>query len=306
MKKIPIWKNIILIISVLVIIMVATFAWFYTGPSGQVSDVDVSVGKATYVQVSGDGGNQWQEDMDVELEIGINKNFKEISGNGTIFFVPSYNVPQEAAPGEYCTQLEEFVRLDGKEYYYEEVLDFRANTVQEVYLSPESLVTAEDGSFIDGAIRIAFLEVENGREVLKFIWAPNSNVRYVNGEFTRDGEVESAYYYQKTTTFEDPRALNPSDFNGRNVAVISTVGKTSEGCGYDSEQRFLWSHSEWQELPAGVPAVLKENDSGSDQNLFYKKLIVRVWLEGHDSDCVSLLSGQKFTMKLHFIAQEVE
>ena len=128
MKRIPIWKNLILIGSVLVIIIVATLAWFYTGPTGTVEGIILGVGKATYVQVSDDEGNNWQEDLNVE--IGINDIFKEISGNSNSFFAPAYTVPKNAADGNFSTQLS-FAKVSKEsenEYYFQQILDFCANT----------------------------------------------------------------------------------------------------------------------------------------------------------------------------------
>ena len=145
-----------------------------------------------------------------------------------------------------------------------------------------------------------------GKETLKLIWAPNSNVRYdkEEGSFTRQGSVEPYYYYQKSITYVDTTNLTESNAH---VAVIPTGGYTNEaGCGYNPNFSFMWTGADWQEMPEGTPYVLTVNGPGADSSLFYKRMIVRVWLEGHDADCVSLLSGQKFRMKLHFTAQEVE
>ena len=61
MKKVPVWKNVILLVSVLVVIVIATFAWFFTRPQTSVDKMTVHVGKATYLQISGDGGNNWSD-----------------------------------------------------------------------------------------------------------------------------------------------------------------------------------------------------------------------------------------------------
>lgn len=302
MKKIPVWKNVILIVSVLVVIIIATFAWFYTGPSATVNDLIVHVGKATYVQISGDEGNNWSEDLD--MEIGINKNFKEISGDGSSFFAPVYEV--QYVNGGFSTQLVSFRKVNENEYYYEQILNFRADTVQNVYLAPESYVTAVDvqgNSYIDGAIRVAFFELdENGNETLKYIWAPNSTVEYSaeTNSFTREGSVEPYYYYQRSLTPVDPGTLEESNSD---VAKISTDGTDEAGCGYNEAYKFMWTSG--QNMPVNAPPVLTVDASGEDNHV-YKSLRVRVWLEGHDRECVSLLSGQKFTMKLQFTAQEVE
>lgn len=303
MKKIPVWKNVILIVSILVALVIATFAWFYTGPRANTNDFALPVGNANYIQISGDKGNSWSEGLD--MEIGINKNFKEISGNGSSFFAPVYDVVQNA-DGGYSTQLVSFNDVSVSQLYYEQTMDFRADTVQDVYLSPQSYVTAVDesgNSYIDGAIRVAFFELDSdGNETLKCIWAPNSTVEYsaVTNTFTRDGSVEPYYYYQQSLTPVDIGSLEGTNSD---VAKISTEGTDSFGCGYNEEYKFMWSNG--QNMPANAPSLLTVDSSGEDAH-FYKSLKVKVWLEGYDRECVSLLSGQKFTMKLHFTAQEVE
>lgn len=301
MRKIPIWKNVVLVISLIVVTVVATFTWFYTGPTATAGGVGVQVGKATYIQISGDEGNEWSGDLDVE--IGINKNFKEISGDGGSFYAPVYDF-LEGADG-FSAQLVSFNKLNEREFYYEQTMDFRSDTVQNVYLSPESCVTsvnAQNG-YIDGAIRVAFFEIdENGNEELRFIWAPNSKVQYSasSNSFTKNGSVEPYYYYQKSANPVDVSALEESTDD---VAVIPTQNTDEFGCGYDQANKFMWSNGE--NLPADAPFAVALDAEGDDKH-FYGKLKIKVWLEGHDRECVSLLSGQRFTMNLRFSAKEEE
>jgi hypothetical protein len=90
MKKIPIWKNVILIVSVLVIIMVATFAWFVTGLTDGLVELTADVGEASFIQISDDHGNNWSEELDVDF--GVNNNIKELSGE--IEDIITYNLPE--------------------------------------------------------------------------------------------------------------------------------------------------------------------------------------------------------------------
>lgn len=301
MKKIPIWKNVVLIVSVLFIIIIATLAWFYTGKEADADNFAVRVGKATYVQVSGDSGNNWSEDLDVE--IGINKNFKEISGDGRILYAPIYEVEEDGLTGRFDTRLVSFEQVSAEEYYYEQVLDFRADTMQNIYLSPESIVTAVDGGNIDGAIRIAFFELDDaGNETLRLIWAPNSTVEYSaqTDSFIREGTVEPYYCYQRSQIAVDPQSLDRSNSD---LVKIYTNDTDEFGCGYDPTYKFMWTNGE--NMPSDAPAVLTLNIAGEDGH-YHNTMKVKVWLEGHDRECVSLLSGQKFTLKLQFAAQEVE
>ncbi len=303
MKKIPVWKNVTLTISALAIVIIATFAWFYTGQKADINDFAAQVGEASYIQISGDKGNNWSEDLNVEL--GINKNFKEISGDGINFFAPVYDTV-ENANGAVSTQLVSFTKLSGNEYYYEQTLDFRSDSVQSVYISPESYVASLDNQgngYIDGAIRIAFFEIDaDGNEILNCIWAPNSTVEF-SGEtnsFNREGTVEPYYFYQKSSTSVDLGVLEDTNSH---IAMISTEGTDENGCGYNQEYKFMWTNG--QNMPVNSPSVLTLDAFGQDGH-FHKSLKVKVWLEGYDRECVSLLSGQKFTINLQFIAKEEE
>jgi len=303
MKKIPIWKNIILIVSAFVAVIIATFAWFYTGPETTMETFKVDVAKAKYIQIFDENGNSWSDGLDVSIN--IKKEFKEISGDGSTFFAPVYDAI-ENENGGLSTQIVSFDRVNDTRYYYEQTLTFRADMVQKLYLSPESSVTSVDASgnsYIDGAIRVAFFELDEfDNENLVYIWAPNSTVEYsaATNSFTREGSVEPYYFYQQSSVPVEPADLEESTSD---VIQIPTEGTDEAGCGYNSEYKFMWSNG--QNLPADAPSVLTVDGSGED-NLVYKRLKIKVWLEGYDRECVSLLSGQKFTMKLKFNAQEAE
>ena len=297
MKKIPVWKNVVLISSILVVFVIATFAWFYRGNTANTNGFEAEVTDARFIQISGSGDN-WSDSVD--MEIGVNKGFREISGDGISFFVPDYD-DVENPDGGLSKQIITFNRVKGSDYHYEQVLYVRADAVQEIYLSPKSSVSPVNASYIDGAIRVAFFELdENDNEILKFVWAPNSRVEYSaqTNSFTRDGSVEPYYYYQKSTT---PVSVeNLEELNG-DVAMISTEGTDNNGCGYNPKYKFMWSNG--NNLPDNAPSLLTIDGSGEDKN-FYSRIKVKVWLEGHDRECVSLLSGQKFTLKLQFDAKE--
>lgn len=305
MKKIPVWKNVVLLVATLVVIIIATLAWFYTGPNATAGDIVVHVGKASYVQVSGDKGENWSEELNVEL--GVNKNFKEVSGDGINLYAPVYDAVENPAGG-FGTQIVSFDQENAQGKYYEHIFEFRSDTTQDIYLAPESFVTAVDdqgNSYIDGAIRVAFFELdENDRETLKCIWAPNSIVEYSaqTNSFTREGSVEPYYYYQKSATPVDPDTLIDGEINPH-LAKISTEDTDELGCGYNQAYKFMWSNGE--NMPSDAPSLLRINVS-EGENFGQNRMKVKVWLEGYDRECVSLLSGQKFTMKLQFNAQEGE
>jgi hypothetical protein len=285
-------------------IVVATFAWFTRGHYANIRGLDSDVTQASYIEISGDNGENWSSDLNMEL--GINRNFKEISGDGIQFFKPVYDVVEKPTGG-LAPAIIQFEKVDHKDYFYEHVFTFRGNASREIYLAPESYVrsVSDDGSsHIDGAIRVAFIEVdEYNRESLKCIWAPNSNIVYSpdTGSFSDAGPTEGYYYYQTSET--------PVDVNGSDEALAGNLVKISTAdpealttwteCGYNEEYKFMWSCRE--SLPSNAPSLLSLGTSaGAISN--EKKLLVRVWLEGYDRECVSELSGQGFTMNFEFDA----
>ena len=299
MQKIPVWKNILLIFSLIVAIIIATFAWFYNDPNGGLEDIALNVGEASFIQISSDHGENWSEGL--EMDIGMNKTFKEVSGNGTTFFEPIYDVV-ENADGELTSVITTFEKANGQ-FCYEQTFDIRSDLSKNIYLSPESYVKAisDDGSaYIDGAIRVAFYELNgNNQEILRYIWAPNSTIQYSEEteSFTRDGDAEQYYYYQKTSIPVSDSDLI-GDGSNLNVAVIPAVASGScPSCGYNAENKFMWSCG--KHLPEDAP-YLATVVAGTGDGYFYTKMRVRVWLEGYDRECVRLLDGQKFKMKFEF------
>ena len=295
MKKIPVWKNAVLLFAAFAVIVIATFAWFYKGPNATNEDVGMDVGYASYIQIAGDNGG-WSEELNAEFGV---KKFKELSGNGIDFFAPVYDFIEDANGG-FSTQIVSFETANGSEYYYEHVYDVRSDVSQTIYLSSGSFVSSfegDDNSYIDGAIRVAFFEVdESGEETLKFIWAPNSAVEYSveTNSFSREGSVEPYYYFQKSL---NPVDIDLLDGSNEDIARISTEDTDESGCGYNQEYKFLWTNG--RNMPDNVPSILTLDNLGEDDH-YHKKLKVKVWLEGYDRECVKLLSGQKFTMKLQF------
>ena len=304
MKKVPVWKTVILIVAVWVVILIATFAWFVTGPKTWVNDMIVHVGEASYIQISGNGGNDWAEDL--EVEISVKQDFKEMSGNGTDLFTPVYDII-EAEDGSISPAITAFEKVTDDRYYFEQLFAFQSDANYNVYLDPVSGVTSKDGFNIEGAIRVAFFEVDaNNNEILKCIWAPNSTVEYSasTNSFVTDGNPQPAYYYQKSTQPVDKATLEAGK-SDPNMAMISAVDpedpETALDCGYDAANKFMWSNGE--ELPEDAPVMLAFR-LAEGQKLAMKKMKIRVWLEGHDNECVSQLLGQQFTMRFKFTAEK--
>lgn len=306
MKKRTIWKNIILIASAWIIIIAATLAWFVFGRTGTVDELKLNVGEASFVQISGDGGGSWSDSIDIE--IGVNKVLKEMSGNGIELFTPVYEVVEKPTGG-FVPTITAFKTVQDKTYYYEQVFDFRTDSDYNLYLSPQSYVSAvretEDAQIV-GAIRVGFYDLdEEGNEELLYIWAPNSQIEFsqATGAFNMEGSPEAYYYYQTTETPVDMSTLEGDEENPNVVKIPATVQEGSNscsGCGYNAEHKFMWSCG--KHLPEDAPQLL-EFKLG-DQQVAEKRIKIKMWLEGYDRECVSQTSGQRFTMHFEFHAEK--
>lgn len=302
MKKGAIWKNIILITSVWVVVIVATLAWFYFGTTANVNDLPVAVGDASYVQISGDGGGNWSDDLDIEF--GVQQELKEMSGDGSRFYTPVYEVVRNQS-GELVSQIAAFEEVKDNAFYYEYVFDFRSDGDNDLYLAPQSYVAPvndTDEAYIAGAIRVAFYELDDdGSETLKYIWAPNSKIEFSreDGTFTTDGTPEEYYYYQVT---KDPGNVDYQSGGNPNVVAVPTHGGSGEcgGCGYNADHKFMWSCGE--DMPEDAPPLVSLRLNGD--TVAQKRMKVKVWLEGYDRECVSQINGQRFTMRFQFNAEK--
>ena len=302
MKKRTIWKNIILIISVWVIVIVATLAWFVFGTTAQTSDMSMSVGEAGFVEISGDGGGSWSDGLDIEFS--VNKYLKEMSGDGTKLYSPVYDVI-EKPDGGFGPAIIAYEEVQDNTNYYEQIYDLRSDADYDLYLDPASCVKAlsnEEDVNIIGAIRVAFYELDDdANETLKYIWAPNSMIEYSpeSDSFNKEGQVESHYYYQKTLTPVDMSTVTAGDPNMAKIPVSTNHDPQACGaCGYSATHKFMWSCG--NDLPADAPALLNFRLNG--QSMSEKRLKIKVWLEGTDRECVSQISGERFTMYFQFKA----
>lgn len=278
MKKTNLWKRLVLINGLVVVSVVAVFAWFITSDTASVSGFESSISEASYIKVSQDGGETWENGID-----GVNlynmRVISEVSGNGSVFYEPLYG-EGDVIDGFSTVDLD-----DGK--YIEKKFTFEADTTQHIYLTNESTVIPSDPNgnkndagisrdYIAGAVRIAFFEVTDEGEDLKYIWVPEPTIEYRDGAVYPNGKVEAAYYRQLGTD------LNQTDF-------VSTGGASS---GFSGD--FLWGDPETDGV---VPLLTLETEGKKPVR---GEIIVRIWLEGTDRECVKGLHNGNFKVNLKF------
>jgi len=283
MKKTGLWKRFVLVDSLVVISIIAAYAWFIMGNAASVKKIDEKVADAGYVKISDDDGETWNNGLDIDL--GTAGIVREMSGNGLELYEPVY--------GMY--DIEGYTLATSDTYYIEKVFTFETDTTQELYLTAESFLkpanTSENLSsmgnfsrnYIAGAVRVGFFEVtDEGEYEPVYIWVPNPGICFNGDGVTENGAVEEYYAYQAGTGVED-------------IVTIPTGGAEN---GISDDGGFVWG-SPIQENVKPVLSFSTENRAPVT-----KKLMVRVWLEGTDRECVKALHNGEFSMYFKFGALE--
>lgn len=278
MKKTDLWKRVVLINALVAVSVVSVFAWFIMSDVASVNSLSSDVSDAGYIKVSQDAGESWQNGID-EVDLGTMRILTEISGDGETFFEPLYG--EEGIEG-----FSPVKSSDGK--YIEKSFIFETDTTQDVYLTSESVVfpkdtevnTSADGNFsrdyIAGAIRVAFFEVTDEGEELRYIWVPNPKVEFTGSSVDSDGDVEESYTYQSGTELDQ-------------IQSVFTNGDDSGMSG-----KFLWGDPE---TDGAVPLISLTTENKAPVR---GELLVRVWLEGTDRECVKGLHNGRFGINFKF------
>lgn len=280
MKKTNLWKRFVLIDALIVVSLVAVYAWFIMGDTASVSGMDEQVIDAGYIRISQDGGDTWEDGLD--LDLGTAGIVHEMSGNGLDLYEPIY--------GMY--NIEGYEKTDNDEYYIEKTFTFESDISQDVYLSDESFLRPSDltknfsdeGDFscdyIAGALRVAFFEVTEHGYTPLCIWIPNPSIEYTGKGVNENGSVEDYYSYQIGTGVGD--------------TVSIPTGGIMNGISNSDDGLFIWGTPEQTDVKPLLSFSTENNRP------VRKSIMMRVWLEGTDRECVRALRNGKFKMYFKF------
>lgn len=279
MKRKVLWKRILVINSLLMVLAVAVYAWFAMWDHAGVSSLLMQSDEAGFIQISQDGGQTFHDNL--TLNLGESTALGELSGNGLTFYQPNYGM----------SGIDGYKLYTESELYLEETFVLRTDRTQSIYLTKNSFVAPADlqgntsaygdysRDYIAGAIRVGFYEVpENGTPQLIYIWVPNSQYEFLGSGVTTEGTAESAYTYQ----------IGPS------LQQIATVETGGEANGVSADGNFVWGALNQQ---AVKPLLSFTAENGA---VVQKNLMVRIWLEGSDRECVRQLHNGKFRVYLDF------
>ncbi len=289
MKNKQFLKRISVVVTLLMVLSAATYAWFAMWDHANVQSMDSLITKAGYIRISGDNGASWENNL--TLNLGEANVLGELSGDGLKLYQPNYGV----------TGIDRYRLYTEDKLYVEKTFTLESDLTQDLYLTKNSFVAPADvtGNFsaygnysrdyIAGAIRVAFYDITNAAQPkLIYLWAPNATYEYAEyvdaeteetvSEVKENGYVEANYTYQVGTAVEQ-------------TVVVPTNGAAS---GVSEDGTFMWGSPS---QPAAKPLVSFATQNGEPVR---QKLMVRVFLEGSDRECVRQLHNGKIRVYLEF------
>jgi len=290
----PIAKPMMQTVALIVILIVASLAWFVFGDYSELSPLELTAQEATNVWISNTSdSDNWDKNLVVNGNFDGNAaTVTEYSGNGTELYLP-ITANKEV--------IGYFPLSDGMDQNYLEYTAYiKSDGPTEIFLGDESSVTpldlstniSSDGdysmNYIVGAVRVAIFTEEN--KDAPIVWAPNSRIEYLpmSNSILSTGVVEDTYTYATGTDITD-------------IKTIPTNGRTS---GIDSEGTFIWGDISNIGNKSAMKPILVFGNSYGEENI--KELKIRVWVEGSDREAIRSLSGGKFRLNLKFASSNSE
>ena len=286
----------------------SAYAWFVSNRQAELKLIGAEVKtNATNLYIAGTGATDLKDGNTVGFAT-YSENLKkneisavaaesvvatDISGNGVSFFKPNL-APDFTNKNLKASSivLAQNNNTDKKYYYHQFELTFtqsNINVTTGVYLSRDSLIkqTPVEGSStttnIEKAVRVAFLDpTKSGIDSLLLYWAPY--------ETTADNSNTLPDTYLKGTS-DDPVEMGKT--------TSSAVGPISD----ITSGKYLDKTTFTEDINDASATSTKENHKSKILKLTNgetQKVIVRVWFEGMDSDCVTGITSSTIDVNLKF------
>ena len=282
-------KRTSVVVALILVLVIAVYAWLAMWDHANLQNVDMSIIEAGYIRVSEDDGATW--DNNLTLDLGEANVLGELLGDGLNLYQPDYGV----------SGIDSYRLYTDRELFIEKVFTFETDHTQSIYLAPDSYISPADlndnlsaygqytRNYIAGAIRVGFYDITNpALPQLIYLWAPNSTYEFtetVDAEteeaismVNENGSVEDAYTYQTGVSVDQ-------------MVVIPTNGNTS---GVSENGAFVWGSPAQQ---AAKPILSFTTQNGKP---IQKKLMVRIFMEGSDRECVRQLHNGRIRAYFNF------
>lgn len=295
--------SMISLISVLLLSVSATFAWFYMN-----SDVEVQYGSdivcetGTSLEVSmfqgldEQGEEIWSDYASSVAKSDISAKLLDITGDGINLYTP-LKLEGDQAGDIQPTDFKKADPIDENGFgdYIELRLKFRSASTMNVYFGGESSIlpistdinnsTNVFGKFsqdyIAGAMRVAVIV----KDELKMIWAPNPKYELYKYNrqyyFTENGQIETYKYYQYNEEEEKYELYNV----------------TNEDLAFN---RFIIGSTDTNDVMINKSPLIASLRPTKEVKLAEAEATLKIWFEGCDREANQALSGGHTKMKLIF------
>ncbi len=300
---------IILYLVIIISVTVYTFSWFVSNRRVEIGlDDEINITIDNKLEISNADAEEHVWGNKIELSLANDEIYPDITGNGIDFYYPTYLVDGDTPNMDDVGSYKKLTDADSSHYLLTLRILFRSTENINVYLGNQSAISPKNteyigadarrsmfgdfsADYIAGCSRVAFLEVDNGVEMLKNVWIPNDkyHLTYAEGtdsaSFNSSGEREEKYGYHtveagqiKEVYYTTDDVLNGSlTIGSENLATgaTQTVGPMVNGA---------------------VPLL-----SFSGQALEEKELIIRIWFEGTDREADKAFNGGQVTYNFEFL-----
>lgn len=258
----------------------ATYAWFTLSNTAKATNLTMTVGDTTGLQIAPVNGNTYGT-------FGSSINFQDIKGkilpatsDGKTFYLPKYNDAGEVTSTETTTEyLDETNDSTDKEGYYIQYSFYLRS------LGAESDVWLKAGSGMsDGTWK------ENGKYEGTYMLA-----KTVDGEknvpasaairmsFLTDGAASASAIFEPNNGITNPEGLNEGTDYAKNSVGNGPTSKIIQNC-----SGALTTNAAVVHLPKETPT----------------KIILNVWIEGTDDQCVNQISAKDLIGQLVFTKEQ--
>ena len=315
-KKRPILRQVCLLAAIVVMLILAAFAWF-TSSKGEATanGIKVSIFTGNNLDISLDGGQNFVSGIDLmdaddqQYISDTNKikgvlSMEDITSDGKYFFRPVFEMDQNnIRTPDTTTNWDEAAK---NRAYISQEITFRTNAASDIYIgnSTQIITSAENegkllassdpneignkssnGDFsrdcIVGALRISAVDSSGN---MCFVMIPRTDVEFIqNGDnfYVATGENVSnnvfVHEYYSTNYQIDGAPVMLDESKVIHAYSASTDGTISK-----------------------IATTVKNNNDG----YCYATATINIWVEGCDAEARRALSGGKFNIVLDFMAVE--
>lgn len=305
-KKFPFAMHVALLIAILMLLIMAVFAWFSSsGGKADANGISFHLGTGDSMDISLDGGKTFVNSIDLfsdedqriiseSNKIKDKLNMEDITSDGKTFYRPVFNeengqrIPNTAANWDYATQ---------NRSYITETIIFRTDKKSDIFMgSGTQIITscendnkalASDNAAdignknstynfsndcIVGALRISAVDSDGN---ICFVCIPRSDV-----ELVRNGNVVEMKLGNNVSSEAKIHSYYSTNYQTDKGPVVA--------------ENVIYGFNGTQKIATTT--------FNADTGYYEATATVNIWLEGCDTETTRVLTGGKFKLAFNFIA----